>query len=97
MYFDDGTKRVCLLKQGLYGLNQATRLWYQTLHARLREQGFQSCAYDVRLYYQYVDEWIVLVAVYDDDMLIIGTPSDIDNTIAGLRERFVLKDLGRVS
>ena len=96
-YFDDGTKRICLLKKGLYGLKQAARLWYQTLHARLVEQGFQRCAYDVGLYYQYVDQRIVLVTVYVDDMLIIGTPSDIDNIIAGLRERFVLKDLGRVS
>ena len=26
MYFDDGTKRVCLLKKGLYDLKQAARL-----------------------------------------------------------------------
>ena len=49
------------------------------------------------LYYQYVDERIVLVTVYVDNMLILGTPSDIDKNITGLRERFVLKDLGRVS
>ena len=61
------------------------------------EQGFRRCAYDVGLYSQYVTERIILVTVYVDDMLIIGTPSDIGNTIADLRKRFVLKDLGRVS
>ena len=35
--------------------------------------------------------------MYVDDMLITGTPSDIDKSIAGLRKPFVLKDLGRVS
>ena len=50
------------------------------------EQGFQRCAYDVGLYYQYVDQRIVLVTVYVDDMLIIGAQRDIDKTIAGLRK-----------
>ena len=60
-------------------------------------QGFRRCAYDVELYYQYVNERIIFVTVYIDDMLIIGTTSDIDNTIADLRTRFVLNNLGRVS
>ena len=70
-----------------YGLKQAARLWYQTSHARLMEQGFQRCAFDVGLYYKYVDERIVLVTVYVDDMLIIGKPSDIDQVILNKDQR----------
>ena len=51
----------------------------------------------MELYDQYVYERIVLVTVYVDDMLITGTPSDIDKTIAVLRKPFELKDLRRVS
>ena len=94
---DDGTARVCLLKEGLYGLKQAARLWYQTLHARLVKQGFQRCAFDVGLYFKYGEGQVVLVTVYVDDMMIIGNPRDIDIVVANLCARFPLKDLGRMS
>jgi transposase InsO family protein len=42
-YFDDGTGRVCWLLKGIYGLKQAARIWYQTLHAYLVEIGFKRC------------------------------------------------------
>ena len=37
---------------------------------------------------------MILVTVYVGDMLIIGTPSDIDQITEDLRKRFVLKALG---
>ncbi|OWY92826.1 polyprotein, partial [Phytophthora megakarya] len=40
-HFHDGTDRVCELLKGLYGLKQAARLWYQTLHDNLVEIGFK--------------------------------------------------------
>ena len=53
------------------------------------EQGFQRCVFGVGLYRKYVDGRIVLVTVYVIDMLIIGAPSDIDQVISEIRERFV--------
>ncbi|KAE8965239.1 hypothetical protein PR001_g28792 [Phytophthora rubi] len=95
-YFDDDTGRVCLLQKGLYGLKQAARLWYQTLHAFLLKLGFKRSTFDVGLYYKQVNGRILLVAVYVDDMLIIGQTSDIDKLIADLQAEFSTKDLGRV-
>ncbi|KAE8875946.1 hypothetical protein PF003_g39908 [Phytophthora fragariae] len=95
-YFDDDTGRVCLLQKGLYGLKQAARLWYQTLHAFLLKLGFKRSTFDVGLYYKQVNGRILLVAVYVDDMLIIGQTSDIDKLIADLQAEFSIKDLGRV-
>ncbi|KAE8892545.1 hypothetical protein PF005_g6984 [Phytophthora fragariae] len=94
--FDDGTGRVCLLLKGIYGLKQAARIWYQTLHAHLVEIGFRRCAFDVGLYVRYIDGRIVLVTVYVDDMMVIGKPHDIDSVIEEFRQKFVMKDLGRV-
>ncbi|KAE9331793.1 hypothetical protein PF008_g15251 [Phytophthora fragariae] len=94
--FDDGTGRVCLLLKGIYGLKQAARIWYQTLHAHLVEIGFRRCVFDVGLYVRYIDGRIVLVTVYVDDMMVIGKPHDIDSVIEELRQKFVMKDLGRV-
>ncbi|POM65706.1 Polyprotein [Phytophthora palmivora] len=95
-YFNDSTDRVCLLLKGIYGLKQAARIWYQTLHARLVQIGFRRCAFDVGLYVKYIDGSIVLVTVYVDDMMVIGKPGDIDAVIDELRKNFVMKDLGRV-
>ncbi|KAE8896230.1 hypothetical protein PF003_g19948 [Phytophthora fragariae] len=95
-YFDDDTGRVCLLQKGLYGLKQAARLWYQTLYAFLLKLGFKRSTFDVGLYYKQVNGRILLVAVYVDDMLIIGQTSDIDKLIADLQAEFSIKDLGRV-
>ncbi|KAE9289052.1 hypothetical protein PR003_g25654 [Phytophthora rubi] len=94
--FDDGTGRVCWLQKGIYGLKQAARIWYQTLHAYLEELGFKRCAYDVGLYVKYVDGRIVIVTVYVDDMMIVGKTKDIDAVIEALRLKFTMKDLGRV-
>ena len=96
-YFNDSAERVCRLKKCLYGLKQAARLWYQTLHASLMKQGFQRCAFDVGLYYKCVEWRIVLTTVFVDDIMIIGNPGSIDAMIANLRTCFALADLGRVS
>ncbi|GMF32442.1 unnamed protein product [Phytophthora fragariaefolia] len=95
-YFDDGTGRVCLLLKGIYGLKQAARIWYQTLHAHLEAIGFRRCAFDVGLYVRYTDGRLVLVTVYVNDMMVIGNPCDIDTVIEELRQKFEMKDLGCV-
>jgi hypothetical protein len=94
-YFNDGTGRVCWLLKGIYGLKQAARIWYQTLHAYLVELSFKGCAHDVGLL-KYDDGRIVLATVYVDDMVIMGKTSDIDAVVEALRLKFTMKDLGRV-
>ena len=61
------------------------------------EIRLQRYAYDVGLYYQYVDEPIDLATINVDEILIIGTSRDIDTTIAGLSKRCVVRNLERVS
>ncbi|POM59071.1 putative transposable element [Phytophthora palmivora] len=95
-YFNDGTDRVCLLLNRIYGLNQAARIWYQTLHAGLVQIGFHRCAFNGVLYVKYIDGRIVLVTVYVDDTMVIGKPGNIDAVIEELRQTFVMMDLGRV-
>ncbi|POM75944.1 putative transposable element [Phytophthora palmivora] len=85
-YFNDGRYRVCLLLKEFYGLKQAARFWYQTLHTRLVQIGFRRCAYDVGLYVKYIDGRIVLVMVYVDDIMVIRKPGDIDAVIEELRQ-----------
>ncbi|POM60075.1 Uncharacterized protein PHPALM_31113 [Phytophthora palmivora] len=93
--FDDGTGRVFLLLKGIYGLKQAARLWYQMLNAYLVELCFCRCVFDVGLYYKWIEDRIVMITVYVDDIMIFGTREDIGQKKM-LRARFSIKDLGRV-
>ncbi|POM77776.1 Gag-pol Polyprotein [Phytophthora palmivora] len=83
-YFDDGSGRVCELLKGLYGLKQASRLWYQTLHKHLLDIGFTQCDFDVGLYQHWKDGRVVYVTVYVDDLLIAAKKEDIEQVIEDL-------------
>jgi hypothetical protein len=95
-HFDDGSGRVCELLKGLYGLKQASCLWYQTLHEYLERIGFKQCAFDVGLYQRWQDGRVVYVTVYVDDLLIAGKKEDIKSVIGELSDKFALKNLGKV-
>lgn len=95
-YFDDATGRVCKLLQSLYGLRQAPRIWYRMLDKYLRKCGFKRTKMDAGVYVRTVGENKIFVTVYVDDLLIVGTESDIEMVLAELRSKFKIKDLGNV-
>ena len=90
----DGTRRVCKLRKALYGLKQAPRIWYQTLTNFLRTLGFEPINADLGIFV-----WSgVYIAVYVDDLLIIGPSiAEIKNIKRSLRNRFQMTDLGPCS
>ena len=62
-----------LLKKSLYGLKQAGRLWSKLLHSKLIELNFKQCTTDMCLYMKKVDDDIMIVGVYVDNLLVTGT------------------------
>ncbi|OWY94108.1 hypothetical protein PHMEG_00036258 [Phytophthora megakarya] len=94
--YNDGTGRVCKLLKGLYGLNQASRIWNNTLHKDLIATGFKKCIFDAVVYWKIGEHNKIFLTVYVDDILIAADPRDIPYVIAALGEKFKLKDLGRV-
>ncbi|CAI5728216.1 unnamed protein product [Peronospora farinosa] len=95
-YFNDGSGRVCQLLQSLYGLRQAPRIWYKMLDEYLRKCGFRRTKMDAGVYVRTVGENKVYITVYVDDLLIVGTESDIEMVLVQLRSKFKIKDLGPV-
>jgi hypothetical protein len=92
--FKDGDQ-VCHLRKSLYGLKQASRVWYGKLDSFLRSLGFERSFADYSLYID--DQQSLLIAVYVDD-LVISAPdiSRLEELKQQLKEKFDMKDLGEL-
>ena len=95
MYQPEGYRRgdkVCKLNKGLYGLQQASKLWYEDLVEVLKKFGLTESEY-CRCVFVRKEYWgWMLVIIYVDD-LIIGTDSDIlvDRLVDILRQKFGIR------
>ena len=76
----------------MYGLKQSPRVWYLTLTTYLKTLGFEPLTADNCIFHNNKGTYI---AVFVDDLLIIGPSKDDIEAIKGkLRERFSMTDLG---
>ncbi|CAI7888856.1 unnamed protein product [Closterium sp. NIES-54] len=75
--------RVCQLLKSLYGIKQAPRLWQQYLHARLIRIGFKQLPHDQGMYRLTKGSEYVLLIVYVDDLLYIGSTDGITTLFEG--------------
>lgn len=94
--FDDGSDRVCLLKRALYGLKQSPRIWNQTLSTKLIQLGFKQCRVNAGVYCATMNDSLVFLSVYVDNILIAATDTNTTAVISALRNEYDLKDLGDV-
>ena len=72
-YIKPGTAhQVCCLLKSLYGLKQASRVWYKTFDTFLLSQGFLKCTSDPNVYIKRSHISILLLGLYIDDLVIIS-------------------------
>lgn len=85
---------VCKLKKALYRLNQSPRAWFRKIGEFLEESGFVLAAANTSLFVTNVNNMLVVVLVYVDDLIVIG---DVKEEISQLKNnisvRFKMKDL----
>ncbi|CAI7767637.1 unnamed protein product [Closterium sp. NIES-53] len=79
--------QVCQLLKSLYGIKQAPRLWQQYLHARLIRIGFRQLPHDQGMYRLTKDTDYILLIVYVDDLLYIGSNDGITTWFEGELQR----------
>ncbi|CAI7892831.1 unnamed protein product [Closterium sp. NIES-54] len=79
--------QVCKLEKSLYGIKQAPRLWQQHLHARLIRIGFLQLPHDQGMYRLTKGTDYILLIVYVDDLLYIGSTDDITTWFEGELQR----------
>jgi len=87
---------VCKLNKALYGLKQAPRQWYAKIHFYLvNVLEFKSNEHDPCLYIRKTGSSIIIIALYVDDLLIIGnSKTQIAQLKGEFKNRFEMKDLG---
>ncbi len=87
------------LKRALYGLKQAPRMWNKRLDQFLSSKQFVRCEADHSVYVRPASKGgskPLVIAVYVDDLLVVGEPDDVVKCKKELAEEFDMKDLGEV-
>ncbi|CAI7860795.1 unnamed protein product [Closterium sp. NIES-53] len=79
--------QVCQLLKSLYGIKQALRLWQQYLHARLTRIGFRQLPHNQGMYRLTKGGDYILLIVYVDDLLYIGSTDNVTTWFKGELQR----------
>ena len=77
-----GIGRVYRLRKSLYGMKQSTRAWFGKFSQAVEKFGIQKSKSDHSVFYRNSSSGIILLVVYVDDIVIIGSGS---NSILSLK------------
>ena len=93
--FPGQEKKVCRPVKSLYGLKQAPKQWHEKFDNAMMSNGFRINECDKCVYVKDTTNGYVIVCLYVDDMLIIGSNNDIIKAAKRmLTSEFDMKDLG---
>ncbi|KAK6160261.1 hypothetical protein DH2020_003642 [Rehmannia glutinosa] len=88
-------KKVCKLIRSLYGLKQAPKQWHLKFDNTMLSNGYKINECDKCVYVKGTSEAFVIVCLYVDDLLIMGSSHDsIMDTKRMLKRNFDMKDMG---
>lgn len=83
------------LQRSLYGLRQSGRMWYNCLSEHLVKKGYINNPICPCVFIKKTTSAFAIIAVYVDDLNIIGTPKEIQEAVDYLKREFEMKDLGQ--
>ena len=86
--FEDTFKEdyVFKLKKALYGLKQAPRAWYERLSAYLIKNNFKRGKIDTTLFLKHIDNDLLVVQIYVDDIILGSTNESLCREFAKLMQ-----------
>jgi Reverse transcriptase (RNA-dependent DNA polymerase) len=95
---EDDEGKVLKLKKTLYGLKQAPRAWNTRIDYYFKSHNFVQCPYEHILYVKIENEDMLIVSLYVDDLIFIGSSSDmIDEFKRAMKSEFEMTDLRLMS
>lgn len=71
-------------------------MWYNHLSEYLLKEGYKNGPICPCIFIKRSKNKFVIIAVYVDDINIIGTPEELSKAINCLKKEFEIKDLGRI-
>ena len=83
------------LQRSLYGLKQFGRMWYNRLSDYLINKRYVNNVICPCVFIKETISGFVIIAVYVDDLNIIGTENEIHEATVYLKEEFEMKNLGK--
>ena len=83
------------LRRALYGLKQSGRMWYNRLSEYLIKNGYVNHPVCPCVFTKKSESGFAIIAVYVDDINLIGTPEEVSKAAIYLRREFEMKDLGK--
>jgi hypothetical protein len=93
--FIQNSSLVCRLKKYLYGLKQAPRAWYAKMDSYFLSHDFVRCKYDSNVYMLRTANSVMILVLYVDDLLIIGSSASSIALVKDiLHDRFSMTNMG---
>ena len=90
--------KVYKLHKALYGLRQAPRAWNNKLNQILQGLKFKKCSKEPTVYRRTVNNELLVVAVYVDDLFVTGANARIIGEFKKeMASKFDMSDLGRLT
>jgi hypothetical protein len=87
--------QVCKLLKSLYGLKQASRMWYEKLTSLLLHEGYTQSSADYSLFTLTTESHFTALLIYVDDIILAGTTlTEFSRIKCILDTQFKIKDLG---
>ena len=83
------------LQRSLYGLKQSGRMWYNRLSEYLLKEGYVNNPICPCVFIKKSETGFAIIAVYVDDLNLVGTPEELTKTVEYLKKEFEMKDLGK--
>ncbi|KAL0430542.1 UNVERIFIED_CONTAM: Retrovirus-related Pol polyprotein from transposon TNT 1-94 [Sesamum radiatum] len=88
-------RKVCKLVKSLYGLKQAPKQWHEKFDKTILAFDFTVNENDKCIYCKVKGDKIIILCLYVDDILLIGSCVDIiTETKSFLKNKFEIKDVG---
>ena len=96
---EDYNKKYWKLRKAIYGLKQSGKQWNDELDKYIKKIGYrriisEPCLYLKENKYNNISS---ILAVYVDDILLAGKREEIKNTKNLIKEKFKIKDIGKVN
>ena len=84
------------LQRSLYGLKQFGSMWYNRLSEYLLKEGYVNNLICPCIFIKKLEIGFAIIAVYVDDLNLVGTPEQLTKTTNYLKKEFEMKDISKL-